>query len=62
MQGLLIPYPRSVRARLVALVLTVALPLLAWIAYDHVTRLESRIALAGHSAQQLATSVAASLN
>lgn len=60
-KALHIPYPRSIRARLVALVLAVALPLLALIAYDYVTRLTSRLALAGNSAQQLATRVAASL-
>ena len=41
-----IPYPRSIRARLVALVLGVAVPLVALIAYDYAIRLESRIALA----------------
>lgn len=52
---------RSIRARLVALVLVSALPLVGLIGYDYSARLDSRVALAGHTEQQLATSVAASL-
>lgn len=59
--GMAIPFLHSIRARLVALVLAVAVPLVALIAYDYSVRLTSRLELAGNSAQQLAASVAASL-
>jgi hypothetical protein len=56
-----IPFLRSIRARLVVLVLGVALPLAALIAFDYSMRLATRVELAGDSASDLAGTVAASL-
>lgn len=56
-----IPVLRSIRARLVVLVLGVALPLIGLIAFDYANRLASRVELAGDSARVLARTVAASL-
>lgn len=55
------PILRSIRARLFALALGVALPLVALIAFDHTARLAARVEIAGESARELASAVAASL-
>jgi len=57
-----IPFPHSIGARLAALVLVVALPLIALIAYDYAAQLAGRVELAGKSARGRAGAIAASLS
>lgn len=60
-RDLVISFLHSIRARLAALVLGVALPLVSLMAYDYSNRLASRITLAEDSARAQADTVAAAL-